>query len=142
MVREKREDEFIRLQQGTSSVAEYEIQFTKLSKFFPELVPTEQKRVRRFAQGLNLEIKESLAPVTLDTFTRALDKAQRIEIAKSQLKAFQAKKRNAPSLISGQSRGNVVQPKAGRRNGRVRFSLGAQNQSIGTLVSEAQAKRG
>ena len=35
-----------------------------------------------------------------------------------------------------------MQPKAGRGNGEVRFSLGAQNQSIGTLVSEAQAKRG
>ena len=56
LVQEKREDEFIRLRYVTSSVAECEAQFTKLSKFFPKLVPTEQKRVRQFVQGLNLEI--------------------------------------------------------------------------------------
>ncbi|XP_027158291.1 uncharacterized protein LOC113759912 [Coffea eugenioides] len=60
-VQERREDEFIRLRQGSRSVAEYEYQFTKLSKFTPELVATEQKRKRRFIQGLNLEIQESLA---------------------------------------------------------------------------------
>nr|XP_027093662.1 uncharacterized protein LOC113714065 [Coffea arabica] len=38
LIQEKREDEFIKLRQGTSSVAEYETQFTRLSKFAPELV--------------------------------------------------------------------------------------------------------
>ncbi|XP_027077155.1 uncharacterized protein [Coffea arabica] len=61
LVQEKREDDFIRLRQGTLSVAEYETQFTKLSKFAPELVLTEQRRMRRFIQGLNLEIKEASA---------------------------------------------------------------------------------
>ena len=35
LIQEKSEDEFIKLRQGTSSVAEYEIQFTRLSKFAP-----------------------------------------------------------------------------------------------------------
>ena len=41
LVQEKREDDFIRLRQGTLSVVDYETQFTKLSKFAPELVVTE-----------------------------------------------------------------------------------------------------
>ena len=59
LVQEKREDEFIRLWQEISSVAEYEAQFIKLSKFFPELVPTEQKRVRQFVQGLNWRFSDT-----------------------------------------------------------------------------------
>ena len=46
LIQEKKEDEFIRLRQGTQSVAEYESQFTRLAKFAPELIMTEQRRVR------------------------------------------------------------------------------------------------
>nr|XP_027067809.1 uncharacterized protein LOC113693473 [Coffea arabica] len=60
-VQEKREDDFIKLRQGTLSVSEYETQFTKLSKFAPELIVTEQRRVRRFVQGLNVKIQEAFA---------------------------------------------------------------------------------
>ncbi|XP_071918804.1 uncharacterized protein [Coffea arabica] len=56
LVQERREDEFIRLRQGIMSVAEYETQFTKLSRFAPELVLIDQRRIRRFVQGLNVEI--------------------------------------------------------------------------------------
>ena len=42
LVQERKEDEFIRFRQGTQTVAEYESQFTRLSKFAPELVMTEQ----------------------------------------------------------------------------------------------------
>ncbi|XP_027169585.1 uncharacterized protein LOC113782259 [Coffea eugenioides] len=59
IVQEKREDEFIKLRQGTLSISEYETQFTKLSKFALELITTEQRRVRRFVQGLNVEIQEA-----------------------------------------------------------------------------------
>ena len=61
IVQEKKEDDFIKLRQGTLSVSEYETQFTKLSKFAPELIATEQRRVKRFVQGLNVEIQEALA---------------------------------------------------------------------------------
>ena len=60
-------------------MAEYETQFTKLSKFALELVVTERRRVRRFIQGLNLEMQDALVAVQVHTFTEALEKAQRIE---------------------------------------------------------------
>ena len=102
MIQEKREDDFIKLKQGLLSVVEYEEQFTKLFKFFPELVITERKRIRRFIQELNVEIQESLAAAQIATFTDALDKAQRVENAKSQSKAFHARKRGNPSNTHGQ----------------------------------------
>ena len=74
-VQEKREDDFIKFRQGTLSIAEYETQFTKLSKFAPELIATEQRRVRRFVQGLNVEIQEALAAAQINTFTEVLEKA-------------------------------------------------------------------
>nr|XP_027062893.1 uncharacterized protein LOC113689301 [Coffea arabica] len=94
---EKREDDFIKLKQGLLSVAEYKERFTKLSKFAPELVVTERKRIRRFIQGLNVEIQESLAAAQITTFTDALDKPQRVENAKSQSKTFHARKSGNPS---------------------------------------------
>ncbi|XP_027062768.1 uncharacterized protein [Coffea arabica] len=74
IIEEKREDDFIKLKQGLLSVAEYEERFIKLSKFVPELVITERKRIRRFIQGLNIDIQESLAAAQIITFTNALDK--------------------------------------------------------------------
>ena len=53
--------------------------------------------MRRFIQGLNLEIQEALAVVQVNTLTEALEKVQRIENAKAQVKAFQARKRSASS---------------------------------------------
>ena len=99
LVQERREEEFIGLRQGTLSVAEYETKFTKLSKFASELVATERRRVRRFIQGLNLELQEALAAVQVNTFTEALKKAQRIETAKAQIKASQTQKRSASSSV-------------------------------------------
>ncbi|XP_027151330.1 uncharacterized protein LOC113751499 [Coffea eugenioides] len=81
LIQEKREDEFIKLRQGTLSVAEYEGKFTKFSKYAPELVTNERKRIMCFVQGLNVEIWEGLAAAQISTFTEVLEKAQRVESA-------------------------------------------------------------
>ena len=94
LIQEKREDEFIKLKQGAFSVAEYEGKFTKLSKYASELVVNERKRIRRFVQGLNVEIQEGLAAAQISTFTEALEKAQRIESARLQVRDFHNRKRN------------------------------------------------
>ena len=103
------------------SVAEYEVQFTKLSKFAPELVMTERKRVRRFVQGLNVEIQEALAADEIDTFTDALEKVQKVESARLQVKAFQTRKRNAPSGTSRQVNKDTSPPKMGREAGGIKI---------------------
>ena len=76
LIQEKWEDEFIRLCQGTQTVAEYEIQFTRLSKFAPELVMIEQRKIRHFVQGLNVEIQKNLAVTQINTFSDVVEKAQ------------------------------------------------------------------
>nr|XP_027066202.1 uncharacterized protein LOC113692058 [Coffea arabica] len=119
LVQEKKEDEFIRLRQGTQSVAEYESQFTRLSKFAPELILTEQRRVQRFIQGLNVEIQKDLAVAQINTFSDAVEKALRVENARLQVRNFQVKKRGFSASSSTQG-DKGTPPKFGRgaRGGR------------------------
>ncbi|XP_027155563.1 uncharacterized protein LOC113755899 [Coffea eugenioides] len=104
------------------SVAEYEVQFTKLSRFAPELIATEQRRVRRFVQGLNVELQESLAAIRIDTFAEAVERAQRVEVARAQVKSFQSKKRFAPSSSREPTFGNAPPAKVGRGTSGVNSS--------------------
>ncbi|XP_027151944.1 uncharacterized protein LOC113751999 [Coffea eugenioides] len=122
------------------SVAEYETQFTKLSRFAPELVLTDQRRIRRFVQGLNVEIQEALAVTQLEMYSQAIEKAQRIESTKSQVKAFLDKKRRQPdtsSYIDGQSSRSEPPSKMSREISGPR-STGILNQGN---VEKSQAGR-
>ena len=121
MIQEKRKDDVIRLNQGLLSVVEYEKRFTKLSKFAPELVAMEHKKIRRFIQGLNVKIQESLTAAQITTFTDVLDKVQKIENAKSQSKIFYARKRGNLSNTSGQSEKSIQPLQIGKGVGGVRM---------------------
>ncbi|XP_027067870.1 uncharacterized protein [Coffea arabica] len=125
LVQEKKEDEFIRLRQGTQSVAEYESQFTRLSKFAPELILTEQRRARRFLQGLNVEIQKDLAVAQITTFSDAVEKALRSENARLQVRNFQNRKRGATGSSSTQG-DKSTPPKFGRGAGGGRFASPAR----------------
>ena len=67
-------------------------------------------RVRRFVQGLKTEIQEALAAAQINTFTEVVKKAQRIEIARAQLKAFHARKKGVHSRDQGQEQGDLDMP--------------------------------
>ncbi|XP_027103023.1 uncharacterized protein [Coffea arabica] len=75
LVQEKREDDFIKCKQGAMSAAEYETNFTKLARYAPDLIATEQRRIRRFVKGLNVEIQEGLATAQINTYSDAVEKA-------------------------------------------------------------------
>ncbi|XP_027086657.1 uncharacterized protein [Coffea arabica] len=125
LIQENKEDEFIRLRQGTQSVAEYESQFTRLAKFAPELIMTEQRRVRCFIQGLNVEIQKDLAVTQINTFSDVVDKALWAENARLQVRNFQTRKRGFSGGSSTQ--GDKSTPsKLGRGTGGGRFSGAAR----------------
>ena len=105
----------IKLRQGASSMADYEGKFTKFSKYAPELVANERRNIRRFVQGLNVEIQEGLAAAQISTLTEALEKAQRVKSARLQVRDFHTKKRGTPSNPSGQTSKSALPPKMGRR---------------------------
>ena len=64
MYRETKWKQFLNLKQRNLSMAEYEKEFSHLSKFAPESVLTEAFRCRQFNDGLNESIKRYLAHVT------------------------------------------------------------------------------
>ena len=63
MYRETKWKQFLNLRQRNLSVAEYEKEFSHLSKYAPELILTETFRCSQFEDGLNEFIKRYLGPV-------------------------------------------------------------------------------
>ena len=90
-------------------------------EFAPKLVVIERKRIRRFIQGLNVEIQKSLAASQIITFTDALDKAQIVKNAKSRSKPFHARKRGNPNDTPKQSERSTQSLKMGNRAGGVKM---------------------
>ena len=141
LVQERKEDEFIRLRQGAQTVAEYESQFTRLSKFAPELIMTEQRRIRRFIQGLNVEIQKDLAVAQLNAFSDAVEKAQRVETAGLQVRNFQARKRGFPGSSSEQADNSTIS-KVRKGNGEIRQPGVSRDVPQGGLVSATRGPCG
>ena len=57
-----------------------------------------------------MEIQEALAAAQINTFTEVLEKIQRIEIARAQVRVFHAKRRGAPVRSQGQGQGDLDMP--------------------------------
>lgn len=74
-VRFKMEADFLSLIQGNKSVAEYEEQFTALSRFVPKLIDEEGSKCRRFFEGLRPSIKAQLSILKLTTYSDIVDRA-------------------------------------------------------------------
>ena len=64
MYRDSKWKQFLNLKQMSLSVAEYEKEFSHLSKYGPKLVLTEAFQCRQFEDGLHYSIKRYLAPMT------------------------------------------------------------------------------
>ena len=79
LVRERKEQEFLDLIQGDTSVDVYQAEFSALSLFSPHMVGDEEIRVRRFQRGLRDSIRDKLVPLKLQSFDEALSTAQLIE---------------------------------------------------------------
>ncbi|XP_074323063.1 uncharacterized protein LOC141660007 [Apium graveolens] len=73
------EIKFLELKQGNMSVTEYEAKFTELDRFVTEQVDTEEKRAKRFQQGLKALIHSEVAIFELTTYTDVVQKAMIIE---------------------------------------------------------------
>ncbi|XP_052186003.1 uncharacterized protein LOC127797265 [Diospyros lotus] len=75
-IRNQKEAEFLMLKQGSLTLIEYERKFDELSRFTPALVDTEQKRARRFEQGLRDDLRQAVITFELGTYHEVLAKAQ------------------------------------------------------------------
>jgi hypothetical protein len=68
-VREARSYEFEKLVQGDLSVTEYEVEFTRLSRFAGYLVPTEERKIKSFVRGLNSYLFKAIGAHEFKTYS-------------------------------------------------------------------------
>ena len=71
------------------SVAEYDIQFTRLSRYAPHLIAPERLKVERFVNGLRDYLFRSIQIIDATTYADVLDAALRLEL---RVKESQAKR--------------------------------------------------
>ncbi|KAL8147950.1 hypothetical protein AgCh_005326 [Apium graveolens] len=83
---------FLELKQNNLSVAEYEAKFTELSRFVPEFLSTEEKKARRFQQGLKPWIPNRVAILELTDYATLVQKATIVEAGSEQIQKEREKK--------------------------------------------------
>ena len=91
--KESKWKKFLSLRQGKMTVAEYEKEFSRLSKYAPESVLTEKFRCGQFEEGLHESIKRYLTAVTSLQVVNFYQLVQVvIKIEKSEMKSQERKK--------------------------------------------------
>ncbi|XP_026383993.1 uncharacterized protein LOC113279512 [Papaver somniferum] len=79
-IRNAKEIKFLTFKQGTLSVTEYEIEYSRLSMFVPHLVDTEEKNRRGFVHGQNVVYQRHIVGNhMIDTYVRVVECARELE---------------------------------------------------------------
>ncbi|KAL2251636.1 UNVERIFIED_CONTAM: hypothetical protein Sindi_2285900, partial [Sesamum indicum] len=104
-LRNSKKVEFLELKQNELSVAKYELQFVRLSKYAPEEVSNDELRRDRFERGLRLEIREKIAikPPSYGALLEAALRAEETSIERSSTEAKRKKMTDNLNPIPGQS---------------------------------------
>ncbi|XP_040948993.1 uncharacterized protein [Gossypium hirsutum] len=76
---EDKKQEFLLLQQGDMSVIDYEREFSRLSRYASEFIPTEADSCKRFLRGLRDEIKVQLVSHRITELVDLIERAKMVE---------------------------------------------------------------
>jgi hypothetical protein len=76
---DKREAEFLKLEQGNMTIAQYEAKYNTLARYNPHLVPDEATRAKRFVKGLRSEFRSRMVVLGLTNYYDAVEKGYAIE---------------------------------------------------------------
>ncbi|KAL0453993.1 UNVERIFIED_CONTAM: hypothetical protein Slati_1377400 [Sesamum latifolium] len=101
--RNRKKVEFLELKQNELSVAGYELQFVRLSKYAPEEVNTDELRRDRFERGLRLEIREKIA-IKPQSYSALLEAALRAEETSVERSSNEAKRKKLADNLNPSSR--------------------------------------
>ena len=78
-VRDAKLEEFLSLAQKEKSVMAYEAKFAELSRFALALTEDEAMKTKRFVKGLRPYIRSKLVPLSLRSYSEAVDRAILVE---------------------------------------------------------------
>jgi hypothetical protein len=99
--REAKAREFATLAQGTMTVEQYAARFMELVRFAPYLVPDEERKARKFEEGLYPRIYDRVYSHNLRTLAEVVERAIIVERGLQRTAAYyEQQKRKAPSQPS------------------------------------------
>ncbi|KAL0452068.1 UNVERIFIED_CONTAM: hypothetical protein Slati_1184900 [Sesamum latifolium] len=127
--RNRKKVEFLELKQNELSVAGYELQFVRLSKYAPEEVSTDELRRDRFERGLRLEIREKIA-IKPQSYSALLEAALRAEETSLERSSNEVKRKKLADTLNPSSRqsGVVSFRGSGSQRGDTLVNVGEPNQ--------------
>ncbi|XP_011625095.1 uncharacterized protein LOC105421010 [Amborella trichopoda] len=76
---ERKEAEFIELQQGRLSVEQCVVKFAELSHYAPHIINMERRKASKFERGLRSDIRGRVVSANLKMFSPLVDLAMKIE---------------------------------------------------------------
>ncbi|XP_057969443.1 uncharacterized protein LOC131158593 [Malania oleifera] len=79
IVRSAKAAEFLHLTQGQMTIQQYAARFIELSRFAPYLVPNEERKARKFKEGLRHNLFKQVIGFRAQIFTEVVDRAVVIE---------------------------------------------------------------
>ncbi|XP_048228247.1 uncharacterized protein LOC125369521 [Ricinus communis] len=140
--RDRKKIEFLSLEQGYMTVSEYEMQFSRLSKYAFEEVAIEDAKQRRFEKGLRMDIQEkiSLKPPSYSTL---LEAALRVEECLIEKDAMTAKKRKMINEYGGSERkGRDISFRDSRSQGSRYYGRVVSQQNMSKCVTVISGRGG
>ncbi|KAF5454745.1 hypothetical protein F2P56_024390, partial [Juglans regia] len=118
--REDKAMEFATLVQGTMTVHQYAARFTELSRFATYLIPDEEKKARKFEQGLNEKLYVRVVGFQIRNFSELVNKATIFERTLQRSVALhEQRKRTTPTgYQSGMDQGPWKRRSEGSSSGK------------------------
>ena len=104
--RDAKAEEFFRLEQGILSVTDYEQSFSELIRHVPCIRDDEVLKTKRFAVGLSLAIRTTVASTAHTQYDQVVEAAVWVERSmglKSQATPSQGQKRSGSTWVQGGS---------------------------------------
>ena len=126
--REARAREFTNLVQGTMTVRQYAARFAELSRFAAYLIPDEEKKTRKFEEGLNYRIYERVMVLQIQNFSELVHKAMLVEQnLKRGAELQEQRKRATPHGSSSMDQGPWKKRNDGSSSGQKQMQVNQSN---------------
>ena len=93
VVKDLREKEFMRLIQGSLTVAKYEAEFNRLIQYAPHVMADEERKRKKFIEGLRLELRRAVAINRPQDYDSAVETAMELEAEFQELHKISDKKK-------------------------------------------------
>ncbi|KAG5566166.1 hypothetical protein RHGRI_001938 [Rhododendron griersonianum] len=117
-IQDAKSTEFQQLRQrGFMTVTAYEAEFTNLAEYAPHIVADENKKARKFEDGLKYKIRKVVRPIRLPTYADVVDRALLVEQEIEESRRFNENRKRQNSGTGNKNRGGAnKRPNTGPTN--------------------------